>query len=107
MRILSREGEWEDKVAQDETVLIERRISRGVIERSSTARNRRLIIARHVRARVKRMVEKTRRSLVYNWLRTARRVTGYKLIASRLLELPQRQLIPKPIKSNGEPVFSS
>lgn len=33
-----------------------------------------------------------------------RRATGFKLIASRLLELSQQQLISKPTKSNDEPV---
>jgi len=96
------------RIRRDKTVLIERKISRGVIERSSTARwlvtGVSLYRASRARTSPKNGIKNAGAS--FNWLRTARRVTGYKLIASRLLELPQRQLISKPIKSNGEPVFS-
>jgi hypothetical protein len=83
------------------------RISHGVIERSSTARWLVTQASPYRASRACTSLKNGRKNgeASFNWLRTARRVTGYKLIASRLLELPQRQLISKPIKSNSEPVF--
>lgn len=88
---------------RQKTVLIEARI-RGVIQRSSIPiATQSSYRASRACTWIERKEKKTEKLHLTGYERLGEHDPG--AIATRLLELPQRQLISKPTKSDGEPVL--